>query len=1081
MIPVCELIVHCQTPLLALTVILAATPVFAQNTSSGVGGQVFSATGQPLDGADVTITHLESGTITRALTDANGRYSARGLRVGGPYTITITKSGEGTHTQQHLYFNLNQISTVNARLNGDLVTLDTVSALASPLGADVFSAYKMGTGSHVTRENIQALPSATGNLQDYIRLDPRITQISKADGAISAGGINSRYNAIRIDGIGAGDPFGIESNNFPTERQPVSMDAIEQIKIDLANYDTTIFGGTGAVIDAVTRSGTNEYHGSLYYALRDGDWVRSRLRGERFNGFDQEHTRGFTIGGPMIKNRLFFFANHEHYIRSAPSASLTGTPYDRDEITDADIKQILTASQHFGFDPGQITSRDQNKAEIKEYALKIDWNINHNHRSSVRYNKLRQQVMIFPGISSNSISLSGYWYPKPKTYATWMGEVFSNWGEHFSSEFKFSYKQWSDHRNPANAWPAIQIRGFPGNSVVNLGIERNTHVNSISSEELDLFASGNWYAQDHTIKFGAEHQHNNIHNHYGRDQYGAYDFATLADYLSGRPNQYTVRTPRPGGSHDDIQATFTLNNTGFFVQDTWAVNYHLNLMFGVRVDALGLSHQPRYNPLVDDIYGYNNTYIPDEKLIQPRFGFNYTFASERPMQLRGGVGLFGGSAPSVWLSEAYSNTGLNYVEYVCTGFDAPDFSSSPAPNPGCSTDGNSLTNVSLIQPGFKLPSNWKSNLAFDHELPWHGIVASAEVLFTKVNDAIYIRRLDLYSDADGNGASWIAQDGRPLFWNGAGLNPANRGVNGIDPDRNGARSKANRPEGLGDIILLDNTRKGRSRQFSIGLDKPMLEHWGWSLFYTHTSAREVSPLGNSQNATTWGNTLIGTVNENIAQRSRYAIGDRLVGQLHWQKAFFGDYRTRASIFYEGRSGRPYSYIFANDANGDATSVAGQGYYNDLFYVPAGVGDVMWTGGAAMEARFFAWLSGHRELAKYQGRIAPANAFRTGWSNTVDMRISQELPGFSRRHKSELALDLMNLGNLFNKHWGLIEDYGTNAVSRVAHYAGIDPASGRYVYHFSGGESAPGIQENNNEKGNTAVSRWSLMLSVRYRF
>jgi len=195
----------------------------------------------------------------------------------------------------------------------------------------------------------------------------------------------------------------------------------------------------------------------------------------------------------------------------------------------------------------------------------------------------------------------------------------------------------------------------------------------------------------------------------------------------------------------------------------------------------------------------------------------------------------------------------------------------------------------------------------------------------------------------------------------------------------------------------------------------------------------------------------------------------------------GLFRTRISAFYEGRSGNPYSYIFANDANGDATSVAGQGYSNDLFYVPAGPGDVLWTGGGEMEARFFDWLAGKPELMRHQGRIAPANGFRSGWRNTIDVRISQEFPGLFRRHNTELALDIMNIGNLVNKRWGLIEDYSTNAVSRVAHYAGIDPASGKYVYHFTGSATNPSIQENNSEKGNTAVSRWSVMLSIRYRF
>jgi len=257
---------------IGLIAALAAAPVFAQSTSAGVGGLVTDSSGQPVAGAEVVITHVESGTVSRATTDASGRYNARGLRVGGPYEITITKAGEGTKNEDNVFLALNQVNTVNAALTGDVTTLGTVTAIGVA-GSDVFSTTKMGTGSNVTREMIEALPSANRNIQDYIRLDPRVAQVDKVDGAISAGGQNSRYNVIRIDGISSGDPFGLEANNLPTNRQPVSMDAIEEISVDLANYDVTVAGGTGAVVNAVTKSGTNQFTGTVYYTLRDKDWV----------------------------------------------------------------------------------------------------------------------------------------------------------------------------------------------------------------------------------------------------------------------------------------------------------------------------------------------------------------------------------------------------------------------------------------------------------------------------------------------------------------------------------------------------------------------------------------------------------------------------------------------------------------------------------------------------------------------------------------------------------------------------------------------------------------------------------------
>ncbi|MBZ4039539.1 TonB-dependent receptor [Novilysobacter selenitireducens] len=1053
---------------LGLLAALATAPAFAQSTSAGVGGRVVGADGQPVAGAEVTIVHVESGTVSRAVTGDDGRYNARGLRVGGPYTITVNKAGAGTETQEGVYLNLNQVNTVNADLAGDVTTLESVQAIAA-MGSEVFSANKMGTGTNVTREAIEALPSANRNIQDYIRLDPRISQVSKSDGAISAGGQNTRYNAIRIDGVSAADPFGLESNNLPTERQPVSMDAIEEINIDLANYDTTISGGTGAVINAVTKSGTNEFDGTVYAAYRDGDWVRKDLRGVEFAGFDSEETYGMTFGGPLLRDRLFFFANYEKFTRNAPGTSLANTPYGSGAVTDTDIEDIQAIASGYGFDAGELALPENSKTEIEEYALKLDWNITDAQRAALRYSKTEQSVLRFPDIGTGSVSLSSFWYALPKTYESITGELFSDWTDSFSTEFKLNYKDYSAVRSAFSNLPDIEIRGFgEDNDSVFIGTEQNTHVNIIESKELTAFGAGTWYVGDHTVKAGLDYSENDILNFYGRNLNGVYVFDSLDDFRNGNASSYQLRAPRPGGSYADIPAEYTLKNTGFFLQDSWAVNYNLTLMAGVRYDLPSFSDQRLYNPRIEELYGYDNTNTVDDGLWQPRVGFNYTFDSERPTQLRGGIGLFGGAAPNVWLAGAYQNTGLNYVEYDLRGDDTPAFDPS-VPQPIPTTGGAGRNNVDIVEPGLRLPSVWKANLALDHELPWYGIVASAELLLTSVNDGLYMDRLDVMNPTT------YGPDGRAIYWNAAGLDPANSGRFGMSNGTNGAGVKANRPSDIGDVILIRNTNKGASRQLTVGLDKPLVENFGWSLFYTHTSAEEVSPLTSSQNTSNWGSTLSFNANDPVAYNSRYAIRDRVTGTATWQRDFFGDNTTRVSFFYEGRSGRPFSYIYYNDINGDGANT------NDLFYVPAAPGDVLWTGGAAMEQAFFEWLDENPELQAYRGQVAPANGFRAGWVNNFDVRISQEIPGFVSDHKAELALDIMNVGNLLNEDWGLIDDYGFFSTRRVANYAGIDPETGKYVYNFSGSTDNPQIQENNNDKGNTGVSRWSVMASFKYKF
>ena len=1055
---------------LGLIVALAAAPAFAQSTSAGIGGQVVGSDGQPIAGAEVTILHTESGTVSRVSTDASGRYNARGLRVGGPYTVTITKPGEGTRTEDDVYLNLSQVNTVNAILAGDVTTLDRVVATGTYAGSDIFSATKMGTGTNVDQQTIEALPSATRNIQDYIRLDPRISQISKADGAISAGGQNSRFNVIRIDGISSSDPFGLESNNMPTQRQPVSMDAIEEIQVDLANYDVTISGGTGAVVNAVTKSGTNEFSGTMYYNLRDGDWVRSDLQGVDFNGFDKEETYGMTFGGPLVKDRLFFFANYEKFTRSSPGTSLAGTPYANGRITDDHIRRIQAAAQSFGFDAGNFELPESSKTDIEEYAVKLDWNITDNHRAAFRYSKMEQLEPRIPGIGNNSIALSSYWFDQEKSFESYMFELFSDWGPNFSTEFKVSQRDYESVAAPFADLPTIFINNVDGSSgsSVNLGTERNRHINVVDTSQMSLFGAANWYVGDHTFKFGFDYEDNDILNFYGRDLNGAYTFNSLEDFEAGRPSQYTVRMPRPGGSLDDIPAQYNFRNLGLFVQDTWAVNYNLTLTFGLRVDMPDFDESPIFNQRLLDIYGIDNTLTVDKKLWQPRFGFNYTFDSDRPTQLRGGVGLFQGGNPNVWLAGPFQNTGLNFDTYDLRGDDAPSFSPVvPPPVPG-GTASAPLITADMIEPGLALPSIWKANLAFDHELPWHGIVASAELLLTRNKNALWFDRIDV-----GTPTAW-GQDGRAIYWNAAGLDPANSDTYGMTHGRNGAGNRANKHPEVAQGIVVRNTDEGSARQLTLALSKPMQDEWGWTVGYTYTHATEFSPATSSQNSSNWGNQMAFQANTPEAYNSRYAFKDRFTGSLTWQKALFGDNYTRVGLFYEGRSGRPYSYIFYNDVNGDSANT------NDLFYVPNGPGDVLFTGGAEMEAQFFDWLNQNPHLKSYQGGVVPANSHRAGWTNTFDLRVSQEIPMFFG-HKAEVALDVMNVGNLINKDWGLIDDYGFYSTRRVANYAGIDPETGKYVYNFSGSTDSSGIQENNGDGINTGVSRWSVMLSLKYKF
>ncbi len=1080
---------------LGLIAALATAPAIAQSTSAGVGGQVVSAAGQPVTGAEVTITHVESGTVSRATTDASGRYNARGLRVGGPYTITITKPGEGTKTEEGVYLSLSQANTINGTLSGDLAatTLEAVQVMAIAGGSDVFSANKMGAGTSLSQQQIEALPSANRNIQDYVRMDPRIAQSDKSRGELSVGGQNPRYNAIRIDGINTSDSFGLESNNFPTMRQPVSMDAIEAINVDISNYDTTITGATGAVIDAVTKSGTNEFHGSVYGAYRDGGWWgKHPVSGADFNGFNDEQTYGATFGGPIVKDKLFFFVNYEKFSRDRAGSSYGPIGSGANTIVGITEAQIAEAQQigrdQYGVDIGSMESPPSIKNEVEEYAAKIDWNINEDHRLSARFSKLEQVEPNLAG-SSNSMNynshnvgirgpglgLNSRWYDITKNVETSVVQLFSDWSDNFSTEFKVGRRTYDSLSSVYSTLPQVIIT-FGDTGVappyLNFGTDEFRHGNQINTTTDNAFGAATWYVGDHTLKFGFDWERNDVYNLYAQNIWGTYVFAGLDAFRNGQYSVYDLNAPIPGNDLDSVAMRYKHANTGLFVQDSWAVNYNLTLMFGLRADLPSMDDVPVHNQLVQQYFGYDNRAKMDDVLVQPRFGFNYTFDSERPTQLRGGVGLFQGSAANVWVGNSYQNTGFGLIGYndrnTADGWlpvVLDDVNNMPKPDPA---SGYGMM-VNLMDRDFEQPSVWKTNLAFDTELPWHGIVASAEFLYTKVNKGLHFERLDLgaptYVDSQNDGRTFYS-------------------ANVYAPPGSSNRSRANGSVGVADladtipgyenvtgwagdgVILMKNTDKGRSAQFTVGLNKPLLDTWGWSLHYTYTNATEVNPLTSSRAISNWSNKAVFDPNSDAAATSNYEIKDRIVGSLQFRKSFFGDYATTISTFYEGRSGAPHSWRFANDMNGD-------GYTNDLLYIPGGAGEVLFTGGAEMEAAFFEWVNANG-LAGYKGGVVERNGLRNSWVNQFDLRISQELPAFFKGHKSEIWLDVMNVGNLINKDWGRIQ-YNSAYGDRVAvDFQGVDQATGKYIYNFDPSRVT-------KEAWTDWESRWSLQLGFRYKF
>ena len=1093
-----------RTALSAAVAIVVAAPALAQNTTSAIGGQITGADGKGVAGVAVNIRHVESGSISNAVTDGDGRYSVRGLRAGGPYTITATARGV-TEKRDNVFLTLAEAVTLDLALGAP--PAQTVTITGTGAGNERISRSAMGAGTNIGTRELNTFASIQRSLADYARTDPRLSQTEKERGEISAGGQNSRYNSITIDGVRISDSFGLEANGLPTIKQPISIDAIQAVQVNISNYDVTQQGYTGANINAVTKSGTNEFKGSVYYVYRDDALSGDRFfrRPDRYVSppVFEDNTTGFTLGGPIVKDKLFFFASYEELKsnRNAPIFGPIGAGLTDVGITQAQIAAAQAAGKAKGFDIGSFSS--QGDLSVKDTLLKLDWNISDNHRANVRYSKTEEANPIFPGYFGNSFSLSSRNFVTAKTIESLVGQVFSDWTPTFSTEFKLSKRDYLSVPITNADLPEIQLiftspapEGTAvGNRTLRFGTEETRHFNRLETNTTNAYLAGNWALGAHEVKFGADIEQNDIFNAFVRRAKGQYTFQgadPVALFIANNPTAYRVQIPRAGFTLNDAAANMNFDNLGLFVQDTWNVNKRLSLMAGLRIDSVSTDSAPIYNAAAQAAFGFDNrNTIDGQNLVQPRVGFNYRFdaVEDRRSQLRGGVGLFQGSAATVWLANPYQNTGMVVNDSQCSTTTTPTcpaglFSGNtvnPAIVPGAAT-----SNVDFLAPGTNQPAVWKANLAFDTELPG-GLNFGAEWLHTRVKQGLAYRHLNL-----GN-PTGFAPDGRQVFWNTGGLNPA-CWTGAEAPTTSGAcaTSATNRNQrpttrflnnsNFADVLVTESTGEGEGNAITLQLSQN-LRSWGvnWSVAVTRTEATEVSPLTSSTSFSQWANRPNYNPNEAVAASSGSLIRNRVNASFSWSRAFVSSYRTSLGVFYEGRDGRPYSWSYNNDMNGDG--VGG----NDLLYVPRapGSGEVLFrlpnqtvaASGAAAESAFWAVVDANSSLTRARGSVVGRNADTSPVTHSWDVRLSQEVPGFTSRQKGVISLDILNFGNLLNKKWGRIEEIGFSdgtggLVRKFVNYAGTQ--DGKLIYSVSD----PFSVTNKNNRGEAA---WALQITARYEF
>jgi hypothetical protein len=1132
----------------AAALVVICAPALAQNTTAALSGRVVNAAGQPVAQASVSILHVESRSTVTASTDADGRYSARGLRVGGPYVVTITQGGQ-SERRDNVFLTLAETTALDVTLGAPAAQTITITGQAG--AAERFNSANMGAGTNISGRTLSALASIQRNLQDYARTDPRLAQTDKERGEISAAGQNTRYNSITIDGVTTNDTFGLESNNLPTLKQPISIDAIDSVQVNISNYDVTQKGYTGANINAVTKSGTNDLKGSLYYVWRNDQFAGQRYNRAANTFFDppksRDVTTGFTLGGPIIKDKLFFFSSYEEYKsnRTRPNFGPVGSAATNVGITPQMINDVISVARTtWGMDVGGSEIPGNVQVVVKDALLKLDWNISDNHRASLRYTKTDQTEPIITAnnmFGANTLSLSSFWYNQTKTLESVVGQWFADWTPSFSTEFKLSSRDYDSVPTPINGTrlPQITVRytgPLPAGSLagtnsnnrdLNFGTERSRHFNVLRTKTVDGYLGATWVRDGHEIKFGADFAQNDIYNAFLQDTNGQYRFqcepniaysfgavtdctsnsanpllvaaAALENFRLGRPSLYQVQLPLPGRSINDAVAVWSYTNTGLFLQDTFKLNKNLNVMVGLRVDQQDVPEKPLFSaaaaaPVVaggisgtnvvraSGGFGLDNTVTLDGKqLVQPRLGFNWNLGSpERRMQVRGGAGLFQGAAANVWLSNPFSNTGAAVASFGCTSFSAcgtanARFSPNPDSQPPL-TGQPPAANIDFLSKGLAQPSVWKANLAFDTELPALPVVGrmafGAEWLYTRTEDGVFHQHLNL------GAPTAIGPDGRQLFllprslstdcWNTGGGAITTGPACSIPSGQSRTRALSN--PNFNNVLVASPTKKGGGEALTLSLSQTRPSGLSWSAAYTRTSATEVSPLTSSVSNSNWVNRAVFNPNEEVASNSNYLVRDRVSASMSWARNVFDSkLRTSFGLFYEGRKGKPYSWTFLNDMNGDG--VVG----NDLMYIPRapGSGEVVFAGGAAEEARFWDIVNANPALAAAKGGVVGRNSAFAPWVNSFDVRFSQELPGFKAGHKGMITFDILNVGNLINSRWGHIEEMAFPSTRSFVNFAGVD-AQGRYNYRV-------GSLQDLTTRQTAGESQWAVQITLRYSF
>ena len=984
--------------------------LMAQVTTSALSGKVTMAdTKEEVIGATIQAIHEPSGTKYAAVTNSNGRFTIQGMRNGGPYSVAISYIGYETKTFRNIVLELGETYNLNALLSEDANELTEVVVSGK---ASKFAAEKTGASTNINQRTIQELPTINRSIGDLAKLSPYY------GGSNSFGGMNGKMSNFTLDGANLNNNFGLNSS-LPGGGNPISMDAIDEVQMVVAPFDVRQSNFIGGGINAVTKSGTNTFKGTAYFYYTNEDMHGNRVDGVQNSEPNpgEEKVYGFTLGGPIIKDKLFFFANYERTnTENIPTywhPDLTGGGADNKTYTSrTTLEDMQMISQFvknkYGYDTGSPTDYPGDIVNNK-YLARLDWNINQNHHLAVRFNHTNNSRWTPPsatsrdvgGLSASCVGISSMafansFYNQENKVTTFSGDLNSRFGQNISNQLLVTYSNIDDPRSSdSQIFPMVDIMK-DGDPYMTLGYEIFTYNNRVQNKILTINDNFTYYMGNHKLTAGFSFEHQKALNNYMRQGTGYYRYASMEDFMDGAaPIGVALTTGNNGEENPSSQVVF--NQIGLYVQDDWNITEKFKINYGIRFDNLIFQNEGAVRN--DELYAVDfggrhvdtGLWPKSNWQISPRVGFVWDALGDKSLKVRGGTGLFAGRMPLVFFTNMPGQSGMMQTTYVTKDATArSQFTGDMKTNVRdmetiLKNYAQGMAYYAGVDPDFKMPQVWKTSIGIDYQVPVSfPLTLTGEFTYTKNINAVHLDNYNMKSPDD----TWrhiTGADNRLIYPAASEYQYTSKGT-----------------------YVLTNNHKGHGWTASLQLQAEPIKNLFVSAAYTHTVNREVTALpgSNAQSAWQYMHTVNGP-NAVEVRNSGFVTPDRVIANISYK---YG--KDHFSLFYSGYSPSGYSYTYSNDINGDGLSY-------DLMYIPRDDSEIKFVSDDDRIA-FWNFVEQDDYLKNHKGEYADLYGARAPWVHTFDFKWAHDfdLKIGNTSHKLQLIANIENIGNLLKSSWGV---------------------------------------------------------------